>query len=597
MNGSLGWCQDHKQCAKCLEPCKDSWELRDGPCRDLCEGSFPRKHGECVTSCEFLRSVLAEKQGECPPPERAAGFAAACVESCEEDGECSANKKCCANGCGHTCQQPKNLYRGAPLKPRKELSFEESPRGALEVRWSSRFNVSAEPVVYVLERRWNYGIQPSEDSATPWEVVAQTTEERANLPDTRPGRWYQFRVSAINVHGTRGPTTPSRHYRSIKDPAPPSPPSDLKLVNLTFDPDGSVTARLGWVPPTDPDIPVHHYRVSWSWTANAGAEAAPRVKRRKTVTGDSMSVSLDGLREDRSYVVELQAVAYWAQLPIRSHKTTLTFITPSKQTKEPPTDKPGSGKTSSDLMDVGTPFYQDGQLQVRVYWKKRDPSAGRYRVQWTPEICSHNQTRTTEKVHTEENFASLPNLLFSCKYTVTVQPAGVKGRSQADSTSFYTPSCATLRAKSTKHIACPGDIIGLSIPKTLARAENLTASFSVHQGNVTALFSWGVARTRPPPQVSGFQVTWMEVMGEERKTGQPNSLVSQSQILPADHRLLLVSGLQPASLYRLEVQVLTSTGEGPATFRTFQTPSMPRRVQPFRLRLKKHHAKAVVERH
>jgi len=24
----------------------------------------------------------------------------------------------------------------------------------------------------------------------------------------------------------------------------------------------------------------------------------------------------------------------------------------------------------SDLLDVGTPFYQDGQLQVRVYWKK-----------------------------------------------------------------------------------------------------------------------------------------------------------------------------------------------------------------------------------
>ncbi|XP_076158844.1 anosmin-1a [Alosa pseudoharengus] len=597
VNGSLGWCQDHKQCAKCLEPCKDSWELRDGPCRDLCEGSFPRKHGECVTSCEFLRSVMAEKQGECPPPERASGFAAACVESCEEDGECSAHKKCCSNGCGHTCQQPKNLYRGAPLKPRKELAFEELPRGGLEVRWSSRFNVSAEPVVYVLERRWNYGIQPSEDSATPWEVVAQTTEERASLPDTRPGRWYQFRVSAINVHGTRGPTTPSRHYRSTKDPAAPSTPSDLRLVNLTVGADGALTARLGWALPSDPDIPVHHYRVSWSWTGNAGAESPPRVKRRKTATGDAVGVDVEGLREERSYTVELQALSYWGQLPLRSPRATLRFSTPSRPATEPPTDRSPAGKQSSDLMDVGTPFYQDGQLQVRVYWKRRDTSVGRYRVQWTPEVCSHNQTRTTEKINTEENFASLPNLLFSCKYTVTIHPVGTKGRAQAESTSFYTPSCATLRAKSSKHIPCPGDIMGLSLPKTSARAENLTASFSVQQGNVTALFSWSVAPTRPPPPVTGFQVTWTEMMGEGRKNGLPNSLVSQSQILPPDHRLLLVSGLQPASLYRLEVQVLTAAGEGPATLRTFQTPNTPRRVQPYRLRLKKHHAKALVERH
>lgn len=28
-------------------------------------------------------------------------------------------------------------------------------------------------------------------------------------------------------------------------------------------------------------------------------------------------------------------------------------------------------KRPSGPLEVGTPFYQDGQLQVRVYWKKR----------------------------------------------------------------------------------------------------------------------------------------------------------------------------------------------------------------------------------
>uniref|UniRef100_A0A8C5S3F7 WAP domain-containing protein n=1 Tax=Laticauda laticaudata TaxID=8630 RepID=A0A8C5S3F7_LATLA len=65
-----------------------------------------------IFNCEFLKYILSVKQGDCPAPEKASGFAAACVESCEADNECSGVKKCCSNGCGHTCQVPKNLYKG-----------------------------------------------------------------------------------------------------------------------------------------------------------------------------------------------------------------------------------------------------------------------------------------------------------------------------------------------------------------------------------------------------------------------------------------------------------------------------------------------------
>lgn len=44
----------------------------------------------------------------------------------------------------------------------------------------------------------------------------QTTDERVQLTDVRPSRWYQFRVAAVNVHGTRGFTAPSKHFRSSK---------------------------------------------------------------------------------------------------------------------------------------------------------------------------------------------------------------------------------------------------------------------------------------------------------------------------------------------------------------------------------------------
>lgn len=67
------------------------------------------------------------------------------------------------------------LVSGVPLKPRKELKFTELQSGQLEVKWSSKFNISIEPVLYVVQRRWNYGIHPSEDDATSWQTVAQVS--------------------------------------------------------------------------------------------------------------------------------------------------------------------------------------------------------------------------------------------------------------------------------------------------------------------------------------------------------------------------------------------------------------------------------------
>ncbi|XP_069377488.1 anosmin-1a isoform X2 [Paralichthys olivaceus] len=575
---------------QCLEPCKDSWEMkRKSNCRELCERVFPKKHWECVTSCEFLQSVLATKQGSCPPPERASGFAAACVESCDHDRECSAQKKCCSNGCGHTCQSPKDLYKGAPLKPRKELGFEELSTGQMVVRWSSRFNISAEPVVYVLQRRWNFGIQPSEDTATPWQGAAQTTEQGVRLSDTRPGRWYQFRVAAVNTHGTRGFTTPSRHIHSSRDPASPPAPTELRVANMSFGPGRAVSARLQWSTPADLDVPVHHYKVSWSWTAVRQSSASSLTKRRKTVREGQ--VELDSMRSNRSYRVEVQAVSYWGQTQLRGPRAVLSFNTQRTSSSAP-------SQPTGDILDVGTPFYQDGQLRVHVYWQSSpDPSVEFYRIQWGPEFCGHNQTRPMEKTSTRDNFVGLQGLLFACKYKVLLQPVSQKSRPLAESTSFFTPSCSTIQAKSPGSISCPGETS--SPQKVLLKAANLTASFEVRGGNVTAIFSWDLLKVLSHQQLTGYQVTWTELVPTNHHSNNklPHSLISQSQILPRDGKVLVVSDLHPASLYRLEVRAITGEGEGPAISRTFQTPGYQNPTK-HRSRQRKHpHKLRITERH
>ncbi|XP_051564359.1 anosmin-1-like [Myxocyprinus asiaticus] len=602
-NGSLVWCQNHKQCSKCLEPCRASWDLKENQCQDLCENLFPKKHYECLTSCEFLRSVETMKQGDCPASERASGFAAACVESCDADAECSALKKCCSNGCGHTCQNPKNLYKGAPLKPRKELLFLEQASGQLEIRWSSRFNISVEPVLYVLQRRWNFGIHPSEDDATQWQDVTQISEERILLTDIRPGRWYQFRVAAVNIHGTRGFTPPSKHFRSSRDPSPPPAPSGLRLTNITAGQDGLLTAQLNWTLSVEPDIPVHHYKVFWSWTVPGTSPVPAKRKGRKTASGARRSIDLEGLLLNCSYTVEVQAISYWGQVRLKSAKASFHFNTldnnesksVSKVRKvEFPAISSVSVKRPSSALEVGTPYYQDGQLQIRIYWKKRaEPFVNRYHVQWTPENCSHNRTRGPEKSVTQENYINLPHLLFSCKYRVTVHTLNARRRSKDESTTFIMPSCATLRSKSLKHIACPGDP---TPSKVLAKPENLTASFTFNGGNVTAHFLWRVSRLQPHQPITGFQVTWAEITTESRQNSLPNSIISQSQILPPDHNLLVVSNLRAASFYRLEVQVITAAGEGPATMKIFQTPNRPPLQQKSRHH-QQHQQKSALEKH
>lgn len=46
-----------------------------------------------------------------------------------------------------------------------------------------------------------------------------------------------------------------------------------------------------------------------------------------------------------------------------------------------------------------------------------------------------------------------------------------------------------------------------------------------------------------------------------------------------DHNLLVVPNLRPGTYYRLEVQVITTGGEGPATMKTFQTPTLSPALQ------------------
>lgn len=86
---------------------------------------------------------------------------------------------------------------------------------------------------------------------------------------------------SCSVLGSHGRPSPG-----IPDPSAPAAPARLRLANATSHGNGSVTVTLAWDGPQEPDVPVHHYKVFWSWAARG--TGVPARKRRRT--------SVDGVR-------------------------------------------------------------------------------------------------------------------------------------------------------------------------------------------------------------------------------------------------------------------------------------------------------------
>lgn len=634
----LLWCDNHRRCAQCLQPCKELWETKKVLSSKSCE-----KQTECVTSKEFLASLRLSRQGDCPPPQRATGFAAACVESCSSDQHCPSSRKCCFNSCGHTCQAPANLYKGVPLKPRREMSFLEDSEGRVKVAWVSKFNVSMEPVIYMLQSRWNIGIHPSEDHASPWATVTMTLSDEVTLSDLRPQRWYQFRVAAINSHGSRGFTTPSKHYISSKDPSPPESPINVKVSNQTLEWPGSqlgprftersrgseatVAVLLHWEPPREGDLPVQNYRITWmsrhtlpvhrrthslqsrlhtvhnnkpTRPAHRNTQEQGKKESNSILTqGAQCELWLRGLLPTTTYMLSVQAVAYWGQKRLKSHRAQLVVTTiadtdfntegedfsnelPSSLSLPLSTSSPSSADlpVSENLrLEAAAPHYHDSQLQVKVFWKwpihARQRHRGPYILRWRPHTCSHNVTHSERSTTVQGTHHTIKGLQFACKYKVAV---AMKTDPRSEAVAWVTtPTCSSIRVRGDKTLPCSNEERLLAGRKVVLRPERLTADFQQVNGTLLTTFRWRMSQhALDPAAVEGFQFTW--TLQSELTTAmeiREDALISQSQTIAPSQRSVTVGGLQADSVYQLQLQVLAAGGRsGAAVSKTIHTPAI-----------------------
>lgn len=164
---------------------------------------------ECI---ENISKLI--KFGKCPEKPKNCNQLDYCSK---KDYNCPGTQKCCTYTCGDFCQDPLelNLIEGLPTIP---INFTVTQKGIriINVSWDM-INLTT-PILYVVETRAHIGAVFSEYKLSDWRYVEVQHEYDKQFKDInrrdvirpvgsirlRPGRWYEFRIAAVNENGTRG---------------------------------------------------------------------------------------------------------------------------------------------------------------------------------------------------------------------------------------------------------------------------------------------------------------------------------------------------------------------------------------------------------
>lgn len=105
---------------------------------------------------------------------------------------------------------------GLPEEPDEPNVVAVSDYGkTLTVEWSppAADTLAAGHVTYVLQERHHVGAEYVAERMAAWATVTRTDRTQEQLKQLHaPGRWFQFRVAAINGNGTRGYSPASRPF-------------------------------------------------------------------------------------------------------------------------------------------------------------------------------------------------------------------------------------------------------------------------------------------------------------------------------------------------------------------------------------------------
>ncbi|XP_040205400.1 anosmin-1-like isoform X3 [Rana temporaria] len=424
------------------------------------------------------------------------------------------------------------------------------------------------------KRRCSQCMQPCmgqwEEASQQCHKKCETATHRFSMPDIRPNRWYQFRVAAVNVHGTLGFTTPSKHFHSKKDPLPPAAPTGLRQGNLTTIHDGTLTVRITWAAPQEQDLKIHHYRISWSSKTNSDLQAGRKKDSWRLTDGANTEFSLENLLPNTEYLVKIQAVSFWGQKRLKSSKSQLIISTTLKDPKLSnlhTMDVCKSFQTTGSCTLQAFSIYHNNQVHIKVSWtpvSENHVEFKTYLIKWKPVLCENNENVPERKATVQGSNFVISGLLFACKYRVTVRPFTLQASSVEEMTFVKTPRCNNMKVKNLKDAQCPRQGRHRLSRNVIQKTEKLTAAFHEVNGKIQGEFQWQAFQKVPMQNLTGFLFSWAEISGA--------TAVYSTQILPADFACVVIENLKPSTSYHIKLRAVYSNQEELSIEKTFNTP-------------------------
>jgi hypothetical protein len=471
----------------------------------------------------------------------------------------------------------------APLVVERPLS------DGVELTWRSLASNATGPLLYLVEVRSNVARNFNDAEMSPWHLTMQTTAPQAAINHLKPGHWYQFRVAAANIYGSRGWSVPSQRFRVSREPQRPDRPSNLTEGD-TLVIDGKVAVTVHWSPPKNTDLPISRYKVFWSKrlkTVSAQLQALQEMHR--VISGDQLSFQLTDLDPDTTYFVQVQAIVHHGDLRLKSEKGSISIVTYplthsadqviSMPTVAVVTDNLYPAPISPQNVAVQRIYFQNGLLRANVSWNCAEVDADnepcdKVLIYWSPEMCA-SETGVDEPLAplmsatTHDSHFVVYDLRFACRYLIRLQPVSVnKVTGEMAVISLSTPYCWQTLVIGEIRPDCPRNAARLP-----EEPPNLESALLVGTSDITAKITWGAPHVPvADPPITGYQVIWGPVLPQSHHL-LLDRVASDNRELPRDVRSIVIS-VDDDTNYVVYVRAVSRYGHGRIASLRFSTPQL-----------------------
>ena len=415
-----------------------------------------------------------------------------------------------------SCQMPSDHKYNYPPIISSDLKVTENTQSyAFDLNWESWDTRGYTGKILFVVRQMNVtGFYPPTDQLSKAQRrFVGVTDEKFFKVKTKPGWWSEFEVASVNKHGSKGFQKPSLLSRLSTDARPPSAPFNI-VVSVTLIKSTLIKVNnVTWFEPTETDLPVIHYSISFSCNFGSNQLQSPIIKPKDAVCIHGICQLV--LRPDKTF--DCSPVRFFVTVTAHCPNWRDRPLNSSKISHEIRVDRnswlPYFGGDSEVSNDSAT-------IALQVDYRKFSPDFVSVILKWVPPLGKEKSTYSLQRVRgyctspgsswlidldqgyvmemTEDKNGNKVNfnLHYDCEYAFQIQGMESSNFREKFTKRYFTPSCieAAMSSQVQKH-NCPKAQIYLEQqkPTPLGKLEDFNFIFigkNISTMTVNAVIRW-----------------------------------------------------------------------------------------------------------